>query len=858
MTISSRTFSDWLRCFLGRAWMFSFLVFASQHAMAQLQDVAFNPDANGSIGVLLVQPDGKLLVAGAFTQIAGQPVQRVARLLVNGQLDATFTPIPINGEVFAIALQADGKLVLGGAFTEVGAVTRTRVARLNANGTLDTSFNPGGGANGSVRTIAIQADGRVLLGGAFTDIDGTLRNRIARLNANGTIDNLFNPGLGANAVVRALTLQVDGRVFVGGNFGTLQGVARSRIARLNADGSLDASFDPGTGATGVNSSVFSLALQPDGQIVLGGVFTNVDGVARNGIARLNASGVVDSSFDPGVGANGDVTAIALQADGRVLLGGNFTSIGGTLRNRVARINTNGVLDASFNPGTGANDVVLALAVQSDGRVLVGGDFTNFNAIARNRITRLNANGAQDNGFNAGTAANGEVTAIAVQADGRALLGGLFTSINGNALNRVARLNVSGTVDTNFDPGTGANDDVFAIAVQADGRILVGGGFTSFNGNTRSSLVRLNADGSFDTSFDAGLISNPIHGIAVQNDGRVLVSGTFNSIDNIDRNNIARLNTDGSLDSSFDPGTVAGIRVNTFAVQDDGRILVGGRFAARIARLNADGTLDGSFNISAQANNEITAIAVQADGRILLAGQFTLINGAARNRIARLNTDGTLDSSFNPGIGADGTVKAFAVQTDGRILLVGDFTEINGVTRNSIARLNANGSLDTSYTAGTPDGVSAVALQADGRALIGGNFLALNGSPSGRIDRLSTAQAALQNLFALANESTENLSLVNSDVRWLRSGSAPILALAPILAFSLTGSANSFVNLGPMTRITGGWQFAAAALPQGQNVFVRVQSATASGERNGSSGRVQATALLFVADTRNGFFANGFE
>ncbi len=818
------------------SWLLLVAMFC-QNALAQLPDEAFNPNANGAVNTLVVQPDGKLLVAGAFTQIAGQSAQRITRLLVNGQADSTFPPIVVNGEVFAIGLQADGKILIGGAFTEVGTIARNRIARLNANGTLDSSFNPGSGANASVRAIAVQANGGVVLGGSFTEINGIVRNRVARLNANGTLDTVFDPGLGANAVVRALALQADGRVLVGGGFSSVAGVLRSRIARLDTNGLLDSSFDPGAGA---NSAVFSLALQADGQILLGGLFNNVGGAARSGIARLNANGSLDSSFAPGTGADDQVAVIVQQADGRILLGGIFTSFDGTARGRLARLSTSGALEIAFSPGVGTNDSVLAIAVQDDGRVLLGGDFTSFNGIARNRMTRLNPNGGLDVGFNAGSGANAVVRAIAVQADGRVLLGGEFTSINGTVRTRVARLNISGSLDTTFDPGSGANDDVFALAIQPDGRVLVGGGFDSFNGSARDGIARLNADGSLDSGFSVSSVGNVISGIAVQPDGRILLNRSPR---------VVRLNADGSSDSSFAPGTLPGLSVNTFALQADGKVVLGGRFSGRIARLQADGTLDTSFNPSAQANDEVKAIALQANGRILLGGRFTLINGVARNGIARLNADGSLDTEFDPGTGANGIVNAFALQANGQILLVGDFTEINNTRRNNVARLNANGSLDTSFDAGeaTIEQISAVALQPDGRVLLGGNFLTINGSPSNRIDRLSTAQAALQ-----------SLSLEGLDVRWLRGASSPELVVPPTLALSLTGNANSFVSLGTMSRIAGGWQLSVPSLPPGQNFFVRAEGTLISGERDGSSGRVQSTAQLFSPDSRDALFANGFE
>ncbi|HEY0737772.1 MAG TPA: delta-60 repeat domain-containing protein [Herpetosiphonaceae bacterium] len=353
--------------------------------------------------------------------------------------------------------------------------------------TVDPTFTPGSGANDRVLTLAPQPDGKVLLGGAFTSVGGTARNRIARLNADGSLDISFNPGTGANSTVWVLALQPDGKVLLGGDFWAVNGTARNGVARLNADGSLDTSFNPNPS---VNSFVNALALQPDGKVLVGGMFTSVGGTARTNIARLNADGSLDTSFDPGTGVDSFVHALALQPDGKVLLGGAFTSVGGMARSRIARLNADGSLDISFNPG--ANSTVRTLGVQPDGKVLLGGDFTSVGGTARSRIARLNADGSLDLAFNPGAGANSAVYTLVLQPDGKILLGGMFSLVGGTARSRIARLNANGLLDTSFDPGAGANSTVWALAPQADEKVLLGGAFTSVAGTARSRIARLNA------------------------------------------------------------------------------------------------------------------------------------------------------------------------------------------------------------------------------------------------------------------------------------------------------------------------------------------------------------------------------
>jgi uncharacterized delta-60 repeat protein len=362
-------------------------------------------------------------------------------------------------------------------------------------GSLDVTFTQTGtGLNGIVYALAHQADGKVLVGGFFSDYNGTARNSIARLNADGTLDASFAPtGTGLNDIVWSIALQADGKILVGGGFTSYNGTTQNRIARLNTDGTLDNSFAPM--GTGLNDAVYALTLQTDGKVLVGGFFTDYNGTIRNRILRLNADGTLDASFAPtGTGLNNLVLALALQADGKVIVGGFFTDYNGTTRNRIARLNADGTLDASFAPtGTGLNNIVRSLAFQADGKVLVGGDFSDYNGTARNRIARLSANGTLDVGFvPTGTGLSSTAFALALQADGKVLVGGSFTSFNGTAQNCIARLNTDGTLDASFAPtGTGLNSATFALALQADGKVLVGGQFSSYNGTARNRIARLN-------------------------------------------------------------------------------------------------------------------------------------------------------------------------------------------------------------------------------------------------------------------------------------------------------------------------------------------------------------------------------
>ncbi len=355
---------------------------------------------------------------------------------------------------------------------------------------LDASFVTGTGANNIVYTSNLQTDGKVIIGGIFNNYNGTTgQNRIARLNTNGSLDASFTIGTGANQTIISSEIQpADGKILIGGNFTSYNGTSRARIARLNNDGTIDLTFDPGTG---VNSSVFDIEVQPDGKIILVGNFTTANSLVRNYIIRLNADGSIDNTFNIGLGTNGYIWSVARQPiDGKLIICGNFTTYNGATANRVARINTDGTLDNSFNVGLGANNVALRVVLQPDGKALIGGTFTAFDGTAVGRLVRLNTDGTQDATFNIGAAADDEVYGITVLPNNKIMIGGLFSNVDGLSRPKIAKLNSNGTVDLNFVPATGASNIVRNILVQSDNNLVICGNFITYDGTTANRIARI--------------------------------------------------------------------------------------------------------------------------------------------------------------------------------------------------------------------------------------------------------------------------------------------------------------------------------------------------------------------------------
>jgi uncharacterized delta-60 repeat protein len=751
----------------------------------------FDPNVDGVVNALAVQPNGQILFGGLFTRVwpAGtvNPSSRnnLARINADGSVDTAFNP-NVNGQVSALMRQPDGKIVIAGKFTSVAGVTRNRIARLNADGTLDAAFNPnaGGGLTPQVNVVTLQSDGKILIGGGFTTIGTTTRNRIARLNADGSLDTAFDPN--ANSMVWAITIQRNGQILIGGGFTTLQPnnaaapTPRSRLARLNTDGTLDDSFDPAP-----DNLVAAIVVQADDSIIIGGNFATLGKdtpVARGHIAGLLTDGSLYTDFAPE--ANANVTALALQADGRLLVAGYFTTLrtnsssAVSSRGYVGRFNTDGSLDGDFNPN--ANYVVLAMAIQADGRILLAGNFTTiypkyFNTpTTRNHLARVNPDGGVDKTFEPD--ASGRPVAVATQADGKLLVAGTFTSIGGETRQGFGRLNTDGSVDLSFNPKI--SGPVRVILVQSDGRILIGGSFALVNDVARGNFARLNADGTLDTAFNPNP-NGQLYALAQQSDGKIILGGSFSTVtrhNNVDpdtadtdsdiryRSNIARINLDGTLDDIFDPTTDGGVAA--IKIQPDGKILIGGAFVSLrpngsvfsatnvgIARLNTDGTLANVFDPAPNAS--VFTIALQADGKVIIGGNFTNISQhnntdpdpkdndndrRPRNRLARLNADGTLDTTYDPNV--NGQVHTLALQADGKLLAGGNFTtaQPNGANdftlRKYFARFNADGTLDASFDLFLNESVDSqvnnVILQSDQKIVLVGGFTSLQpngvGSP----------------------------------------------------------------------------------------------------------------------------------
>jgi uncharacterized delta-60 repeat protein/CSLREA domain-containing protein len=399
-------------------------------------------------------------------------------------------------------------------------ITTSAADYVFAQGSLDSSFNTGSGATSgsssvsqTVHALARQPDGKVIIGGAFIFYNGVSRNRIARINSDGTLDTSFNPGTGADNLVQVITLQPDGKILIGGSFTNYNGSGRTRIARLNQDGTLDLTFFGGA----PTDVVRAIAVQPDGKILIAGDFTFYNGISRNRVARLNHDGGLDFSFTPGVGPNAAVSALYLQPDGKLIVGGGFTNFAAASNTRIVRLQSNGSLDPSFNSALGLSMAVRQALVQTDGKIFVAGEWIgNDTPYGKQGIVRLESSGSVDASFNPGLGTNGHtVQAFAIQPDSKVVIVGAFPSYNGTPINGVARLHSGGSLDSSFNPGGGPNSFTSEIVLQDDGKIIIGGNFTFYGGVSSNGIARINGD--LFVTWMPGDVSNKVISLPIVDD-----------------------------------------------------------------------------------------------------------------------------------------------------------------------------------------------------------------------------------------------------------------------------------------------------------------------------------------------------
>ena len=703
------------------------------HSILDAVDPSFDPQiqtnsfSNKQVSVIMPLSNGKILAAGRFNSYNRQPVGGIVRLNPDATLDATFTPVSFANYTYLnkIIIQPDGKLILRGLNMLLNGQTGQgkNVLRLNSNGTLDTTFDYK--LSGVVYDVAVDASGRTVLSGFIKD-DNSVTRSVVRLNSDGSQDTSFQ--FDTAVPISAVRVAAQGNKVI-------VGFQRSSqlIKRLNENGTIDGAFNIKT----VDNSQFqSINVQSDGKILA---------LTSDNLYRLNENGSDDGGFTTiNFPNSAPARNLALSDDGKIIVSSGLSAF------EIKRYLSSGSIDGSFVPYI-MREGYSSHGVLSDGSVIIG-DANNAGISTNipNYFSRLYPNGTLDTTFNAGgigfqSTNPGSIRTIAVQTDGKILIGGKFDMVNDSVQFKIARLNADSSLDTTFQFSTyGANIftqiiDIFNIKVQPDGKILVSGSFT-YLGGLQSNLIRLNADGGIDRTFNTNLYISEFftccgggqNKIAVLGDGKIIVGTSRNQPSQLPFP--IKLNADGTRDTAFNPTIYAAqnlLYIYDLAVQPDGKIIIGGRHDdnsgapnAFIARLNPDGSADQTFSINEEKGRTVSALAVLPNGKILFAKSSPYPSPVKRSDVLRLNSDGSLDNTFNAGTGANDKINTILALPTGKIFIGGRFTEFNKQTRQNLVQLNADGSVEPmNYTLN--DEVLSLAVDGEGRILVGGSFTIIN-------------------------------------------------------------------------------------------------------------------------------------
>jgi uncharacterized delta-60 repeat protein len=703
----------------------------SQHGEV---DLSFNPyhttlygnlsGPDDEVTAIYEQLDGKRIVAGEFLNFNGQSKKYITRITALGAIDTSFNQSEFNPTSFIsdIDVQGDGKIIVGGKFTLLNGTSK-RVIRLNTDGTVDASFDAGAMTSDYVRKFKIQSNGKILVAGSLTGWNGN-STKIIRLNTDGTIDPTFNIS-GTINLIKDIGLLSTGEIIITGDFSFINGVNCKGYAKLNTDGTPVVGFTYDS-FLGVMNSWSTNQVQSDDKIIM---------ESYGSVYRINTDGTIDASFTNGNAGSGAINDIKLLSSGKIAVGGSFSNFNGHPTRKVALLNNDGTVDTNFyTQVNGSYPSVNCIEETISGNLAIGGAFTTVNYASYSHLSEVDLTGTTTvppQGIQ-----QGFVFALAVQSDNKILVGGSFNQYFGHATPKLMRLDLNGDLDTAFQNklGLGVAGEIQDIYVLPNQKILVGGNFLSVNGYPADRIARINADGSVDTTFNGPtFLHGGVNSIDVQPNGKILVGGNFRYVNGSPQDYIARLEVDGSYDNSFfSPlwdNVTFGMSANKIQIVSNSKIIVTGKFAccSPIVRLNSNGTIDGSFyfNLSGTVYDFVEL----DNGKYIIGGTAFSNNGQVPYLLMGINSNGSYDPTFNevnPGYFgySNSLVKTINRISDDHILVSGTFPSVPNGIRNAFI-LSNSGERDTtfdvqeSFTNNAQ--VRAAAIQPDGRIIVAGNF-----------------------------------------------------------------------------------------------------------------------------------------
>ncbi|MCC6702442.1 MAG: T9SS type A sorting domain-containing protein [Fluviicola sp.] len=648
-------------------------------------------NSNSNVTDIIPLQNGNILVSGFFRNVNNTPISGIVMLDSTGMIVSNFNVEGVNSTTSSswianLHLQENGKILLYGSFNEFNSNPCNRLIRLNTNGTLDSTFNSNI-TNAFIYKCISQIDGKIILAGNFDGNSSPNSFKLFRLLETGEIDTTFvENDLGNNAFIFDIKTQTTGKLIVAGKFSNYMGVTTGGIIRLNEDGTIDNSFTLNT--SNFTKNIKKIELLSDDSFYAVGDFNNFSNQAQQCIVKLSADGLldpylnIDYDFNPEVNnVSAIVNDIVVLPNGNLICVGLFNLYKGVAVKNMISLFPNGDLNVEFLPYTGSNGFVNCIKTDALNRIIVGGEFTMYNNVRTGALFRLNENGTLDTTFQIGIGPNGYIKSIQIQYDGKIVVAGNFSNFNGINRNGIVRLLENGSIDLNYNPGdiflTNNNVPIVnSIVLQGDGKIIAGGnfGYALLNGYPAFNLIRFETDGSRDYSFNSSDNSfDDIKHIELCSDNQIIVLKSnhlyrylpngeedylynlYNDViafsidnnDNIIMNNdqfLLSITIDGSLIDYYPSPSSA----HSFLFQPDGKLIVGTEIG--LTRFNTDNTIDATFEPSILTTSllfqKVTCLAGQQHGQILYGGSFKLYNNVIANNIGRLLNDVPFLSTIN--------------------------------------------------------------------------------------------------------------------------------------------------------------------------------------------------------------------
>lgn len=697
-------------------------------------DESFRPAArnHGVVTSLYSDGSGGFLAIGGFT--CTDPLGcHVSHLRADGTLQSAFR-LAINSTDLLDLVVKDtaGRFV---ATTYDMTKGDWRLQRFLAEGSRDATF-PVLVLNQQAQHVGFQPTGKLLVAGDFDAIDGRPCNGLVRLSLDGSVDSAYQSPFKGSDIVALLP---DGRAIVQSGLSLPPGY---QVQRLDTEGQVDPTFNQ---QLKLDSSATRAALFPDGSLLLVGSFSRVEGVgAYNRLVKLSSLGIVDRNFNAGSGPDFDVELALPLSSGKVLLGGNFREVDDTWTPFLARLNWNGSVDDTFNVGDGPDGAVYAGTVSGGGPTVIGGAFTVVDGHFHRALALLAPDGSVQPDWQPQLEGQPNVQSVVRLESGAVLIRGSFSSLEELYRPGLATARPDGSIDAAFRPSL--PDACLSLSSNlvgdSESRVLAVVHATSDGcregwARAEPRLVRLGRDGAIDGSFGPLPLrwEQGPYRVAVHGDGTIAVGNG--------RGYLIRVRPDGSLDESFVPGS-SWSGLDAIRPLADGTMLVAASSgqSRQIIRFRPDGAADSRFVVP--YSGSIAQMEEQPDGRILVAGSFELLGGVSRRHIARLRADASVDLTFGSSVGTnhDSGVAAMAIQDDGRVVVGGAFSEVFGIPRPLLARLDQNGMVDPSFRPQMEgSSVTSLALQPDGGLLVAGSFTSVGGTPRPGLARLYTTAPA---------------------------------------------------------------------------------------------------------------------